>query len=207
MLFAGLASPNEKVVKATARQICIAQLTCETSPDFDQLMAGSEAARLGVADVASANLKDADVGGICADLLRSLFFDASDKVRGEATTCFWKADTDLLVRSQELIAVFIESPAFGLNRNPLLDALEESHAPMPEITIRALERFMANATAETGHVANASAIDAGHAAKLTFRLYEQSTSQDTRKRCLDMIDRMEELRFYGIESELRLVDS
>lgn len=207
MLVAALSSPNDKVAKAAARQICIAQLTSDSTAELDQLMTGGEAARLGVADVASANLKDADVGGICADLLRTLFFDSSDKVRGEASTCFWKADSDLLVRSQDLIAVFIESPAFGLNRNPLLDALEESHAPMPEITIRSLERFMASATAETGHVANASAIDAGHVAKLVFRLYEQSTSQDTCKRCLDMIDRMEELRFYGIESELKLVDA
>jgi hypothetical protein len=175
--------------------------------ELEGLLIGSEPMRFGVADVAATNLKQPELARESERLLARLFNDASAEVRKEAATCFFDLSSEVLDQHKGLAQAFIASPAFTADHNRLIEALAELIAPLPDYTLAAIDRFMTIAGVEASSVAHAVALDARNISKLVFRLYDQTASDEVRKHCLDIIDRMEERRFYGVESELKALDA
>jgi hypothetical protein len=198
-----------EVATAGSRRMALGALIhlTEFPDDIPELLQQTTAARVGVADVLAANITNREVGDYCSDRLLGLFDDDAQEVRKEAATCFNKMDNPHLHQRQHVIAKFLVSPAFELERNPLLRALEKCQGQLPEIALEVIKTYLNQATVETGNVSRASAMDSSHVSNITFRIYEQSPDKATRKQCLDLIDRMERLRFYGVTDRLNQVDS
>lgn len=202
-------SDVDEVATAAARRMTLGAFNhlAEFPVDVSELLRENVAARVGVADVLSANVTDDVMGAFCRVTLLPLFHDPAEEVRQEAATCFRKMDGSQLQQHSELLDKFVTSPAFGLERNPLLDALDACQGLLPQSTLTVLETYLDQATVETSHVSRASAMDSSHVSKLTFRIYEQSPNTASRNRCLDLIDRMERLWFYDVTAQLSQVDS
>ena len=84
----------------------------------------------------------------------------------------------------------------------LLRRLDDSTWQLPDITIRLAERFVAACGASVGDISTAAAGDAPTVSKVVVRLYAQTDDASIRTKCLDLIDEMERLAFYEIDSQL-----
>lgn len=191
------------VASAGARQACLAALDLPEAAELAELcLSGSEAQRIGAAQVMAANVKTATYRSFCEEALIKLFNDCSDEVRSEAALCFSRFEGTQLEEFEHLIAQFVSSDAFQQNYTHLMMALEETSAKLPEVTLSACERFVDMAGLATSNVGTETAWDADTVAKLTLRIYQQSTEDTVRARSLNLIDRLMENSAYGINEAL-----
>jgi hypothetical protein len=157
--------------------------------------------RLGAAQVASANIANADAAERLRPLLIRLFSDPEKDVRERAADAF-RAFKDLAAGEyNELLSAFVESPAFGEGASHLFWVLDEARDPPVEATIAACERF-ASLLLDEGDPFSARGLDADHAAQILLRSYQATTDEELRARCLDTIDLLSRLRTYGLDKAL-----
>jgi hypothetical protein len=157
--------------------------------------------RLGAAQVASANIADADAADRLRPLLIRLFSDPAEEVRERAADSF-RAFKDLSGSEyDELLSAFVESPAFSEGASHLFRALDEARDPPVQATIAACERF-ALLLLDEGDPFSARGLDADRAAQILLRSYQGTTDEELRRRCLDTIDMLSRLRTYGLEKAL-----
>lgn len=202
-----LRSESPMSVKAAGRQICIAAFTDEAAQeDAEAVRIGPELMRLAAAEVYALNLGNNRVGNICREYLPKFFCDDSREVRTAAGECFLNLGDVDWNEFADLIRTYIDSPAFPAEPDGLIRRLDDTTWQLPDVTIRLAERFIEANGAAAGDLSTAAAGDAPTVSKLVIRLYSQSGDQDVRRRCLDLIDQMERLGFYGIDEQLAELD-
>jgi hypothetical protein len=199
-----LASSDPEVAQAGARQACLAAFTVQEAEELAQrCAAGPQPLRLGAAQVYAANLPDSRWRSICAAVLPLLFNDASDEVRNVAAGCFDRLDGNSLADVPELVEQFERSDAFAHHHGQLLRALKDTTARLPHATIAVCER-VADLLGEGGDPPRPGALLDVHALRdLLVRAYHQADDPANRVRCLDLIDRLLELRVEGAADALR----
>lgn len=202
-LNAGLKSSLKCAQAASARQICLAALVDENAEcDAAQVRNGNPVMRSAAAEVYACNLGDATVSKLCTSYLHQLFEDQSEEVREAASRCFLYIGDKVLRTNEPLIDAYIDSPAFPASHDVLLGRLEDSTWQLPELTIRLAETFLRSVGSDAANISNAAFGHAPTVSKLVIRLYSQSSDRDVQLRCLDLIDKMELLGFYGIDLQL-----
>ena len=198
-----IASQLPEVASAGGRQACLAALDLPEAADIAELcLSGSEAKRIGAAQVMAANVKTATYRSFCEDALIKLFNDPRDDVRAEAAKCFSSFEGTQLEEYVHLVTQFVFSNAFQKNYYPLLNALEETTAKLPEVTLSACERFVDIARTAISNTGTEEAWNADTVIKLTLRTYQQSSDDTVRARSLNLIDRFMEYGTYGIDKAL-----
>ncbi|MCY4412146.1 MAG: ATP-binding protein [Caldilineaceae bacterium] len=191
------------VASAGARQACLAALDLQEAADIAELgLSGSEAQRIGAAQVMAAYVKTATYRSYCEDELIKLFNDSSADVRTEAAKCFSRFEGSQLEEYPHLVTQFVSSDAFQQNYTHLLMALEETTGKLPEVTLSACERFIDFAGPASSDIGTGTAFSAGTVTKLTLRIYQQSKEDTIRARSLNLIDRLMENSAYGINEAL-----
>ena len=191
------------VASAGARQACLTALDQSEAAELAELcLSGSEAQRIGAAQVMAANVKTATYRSFCENTLIKLFNDCNDEVRAEAAQCFSRFEGTQFEEYEHLIAQFVSSDAFQQNYTHLMMALEGTSAKLPEVTLAACERFVDMAGRATSNIGTETAWDADTVAKLTLRTYQQSTEDTIRARSLDLTDNLLENSAYGIDEAL-----
>ena len=192
-----------EVASAGARQACVAALDLEEAAEIARIcLSGSEAQKIGAAQVMAANVRTATCRSFCEDALVSLFNDPSDKVRAEAARCFLRFEGPQLEGYDRLITGFVCSGASSSDFFPLLVALERTTAKLPEVTLLVCERFIDIAGLAAADISTGEAGDANTVIKLTLRTYQQSSDEKIRATCLDLIDKLMEHGAYGINDAL-----
>ena len=198
-----VSSQVPEVASVGGRQACLAALDLEEAADIANLcLSGSEAQKVGAAQVMATNVSVATCRSYCEDALVRLFDDPSEMVRAEAANCFRRFEGDNLLGYEHLIAPFVLSDAFPKNRFPLLIALERTTAKLPEVTLSACERFIDIAGLAAGDISTSEAGDADAVIKLALRTYQQSSDVTIRARSLNLIDKLMEQGTYGINDAL-----
>ena len=93
-----------EVASAGARQACLAALDLQEAADIARrCLSGSEAQRIGAAQVMAANVRIATCRSFCEDALVKLFSDSSDRVRAQAARCFLNLEGPQLEEYEQLI--------------------------------------------------------------------------------------------------------
>ncbi len=198
-----LNSQEEEVVNAGARRACIASLYHEGANELAKLaLNGNEAQRMGAAQIYSANLGFAEFQDHCEKALVQLFNDASEKIRQEAASCFYKLDRQDVTNYPELMTAFIKSPSFESSHEYLLRALEECDSLLPELCLPACARFLDIAGQAAGDMQKREAFAGTIASRLIVRLYSQTRDDGLKSKCLDLIDRMMAIRIIGLDENL-----
>ena len=191
------------VASAGARQGCLAALDLPEAADIaGRCLLGSEAQKIGAAQVMAANVRIATCRSFCEDALVKLFNDTNGNVRAEAAKCFSSFEGTQLEEYDHLITQFVSSNAFQQNNYPLLDALEQTTAKLPEVTLAACERFVDIVGLATSDTNTRAAWDADIVIKLTLRTYQQSSDDTIRARSLNLIDKLMEHDTYEINKAL-----
>jgi hypothetical protein len=200
-------SETPKVARMGAQLACLAALDQEEAGDLSRTcLNGSEPQRAGAAAVFATNLPSAHLRAHCEDSLRSLFNDESEKVRSEAASCFRRFKHAELGEVSGLIADYIQSRAFGSTQDSLIQALETTTARMPLEICLACERFFEAAGPAAADISTRAAGEAHIITALLLRAYQQADSPDLESRCLDLIDRMVQLRAMGFDRALASID-
>jgi hypothetical protein len=202
-----LTSQDSEVATAGARQACLASLFVEDArPLADRCVFGTEAQRMGAAEVFAVNLRTASFRSVCEEALITLFNSPYEKARSKTGTCFHGFVEEELRAYEELVDAFIRSPAFASHYFNLIHALDKTTAKLPEITCLACERFLNTFGQEAGDIRTRHAADADTVCRLIVRVYSQTRDQGLQTRCLDVIDRMVQTRAFGFEKTLALYD-
>ncbi len=199
-----LASVDDDVATAGARQSCLASLTMEAALSLaEQCADGSQPLRLGAAEVYAANLKASALRAECEAMLAKLFDDPEQNVREAAALCFRRFSGRDLLEYVDLAYRYIESAAFTTQVNPLIMALDETTAAVPELIVSACERYFDLAADD---MPNMNVVDTGSVANLVVRAYSQTSDRQVTTRCLDLIDRMHLLGLYGLDRVMADID-
>lgn len=190
-------SSEPEVREAGARMVSLAALEKQSAADLeDEVLRGDVSHRLGVAQVASANITLTDCRAWCEARLAVLFNDSDARVRREAASCFSRlTDDEALDTYNDLITAFCESAAFESGSLWLVSALAESLERLPGMTCMVCERYLDRGVGERFDVA-----------KLIFRTYQQHQNDEWTKPSLDLIDRLCLDRHLGAEHEMEQFD-
>ena len=105
-----LSSSLPAAVRAGARLVALAGLRLdEARGDAGLVLEAVEHARLGAAEIYARNLSNETVGAECEQKLRTLFGDASEAVRREASRCWIALEPDQIASRGSLIGAFAQS--------------------------------------------------------------------------------------------------
>ena len=153
-------------------------------------LAKGEAQRLGIAKVASSNMKVRECRDWCERRLVELFEDEAAEVRREAASCFWHLEGEPLEEYGDLVDRFSASTAFDDDSSSILRALEISRQRLPGMTCLVCERHLKRFSEEARDIRSARARDPYNLVELVFRTYQQHQKDEWATRTLDVIDQL-----------------
>ena len=187
-----LRSSDPTACQTGARFAGVASLLHESATDLaEEALSGGDKHRMGIAEIASANIADPRYRTWCEEKLSPLFNDTDSDVRAQAALCFQKLSTERLGRYERLIESYCNSLAYRDDPSPLLRALEESRERLPGITCVVCEKFLDAQRQDGQSIRDRHAWQIGTIAKLVFRTYQQYQGDpDWTCRSLSLIDRL-----------------
>ena len=187
-----LRSGQPETSEAGARLASIAVLLHHNDAEalVEESLHGNSSQRLGVVQVASANIDKTEHREWSEQQLLLLFNDSDRGVRQEAASCFRRIEGQPLESYENLINEFCNSAAYREDSFPLLHALEESPQKLPGITHTVCEKFLERFSDEAGDIRRGRALDSRRLVKLILRTYHQHQHDEWASQCLDLIDQM-----------------
>jgi hypothetical protein len=193
-----LSSGDPRVVRLAAGIAALASFqNAEARTIVDAALAGSEAQRLGVADIAAANVAHEKAFSVAKEWASSLFSDTSPDVRREAASAVSSLSPESLGDHQGLIRAFLASPAFDDRPGLFFHHLAES-ATMPALLeLEACARFVQSAKGAAGDIRTAASASAGDVSRVAVRAHDQGDETD-REKALDIIDELLKVAAFGI---------
>ena len=153
------------------------------------------AARRGAVEAFASNVADS------LEDLQRVFDDDNDDVQASLGVAIHRLDDVPASELEDLIDAFTESSAFPQHMDNLMYALEQLPAEMPTNAITACERAVEITGTDLADPSASSSLAGLHLTTVVRRLYRQG-DQDTRVRCLDIIDRLAEFNLYDLERVL-----
>ncbi|MCI0488042.1 MAG: hypothetical protein L0229_15740 [Blastocatellia bacterium] len=202
-----IASDLPEVATAGTRQVCLASLNLKEAQPLARLcLSGTDAQRIGVAQVFAANLHLERFRSFCAKELVHLFNDPNDEVRSKAANCFNRFEGEQLGEYTELIEAFVQSPTFTTGFSGLIRALEKATSKLPDVTYLICKRFLDLSGPDAADFRTRAFVNSDKISQLLIRLYSQCTSETLQAQCLDLIDRMTQIGIYGLDRALMLKD-
>jgi hypothetical protein len=179
-----LRSPEPGVRQAGGRLAGLAGLRHGDAADLvSGALCGDARQRVGIAQMAAANIARADARDWCETRLSALFDDADGDVRRAAAACFRELSDAALEPYDDLIAAFCASRALSDASFWLLVALEQSRRRLPGTTCVVCEQLLRRACDEGG-----DGMDLHMIVKLVFRMYRQHQDDEWTPRVLDLLD-------------------
>ena len=186
-----LRSSESEVCEAGARLASLALLMDQGAADLvDEALHGDARHRLGVAQVASANIATPECRRWSEEMLAELFDDDDAAVRGEAASCFRHLKDEVFDTYGDLIEAFCDSRAFQEGSSMVLRALEKSLGRLPGMTCLICEKFLERFADEARDIRTRRAGDTFTLAKLVFRTYQQHQNDEWTPRSLNLIDHL-----------------
>ena len=186
-----LRSSEPAVCETGARLASLALLMDQDAADLvDEALHASARHRLGVAQVATANIANPECRRWSEAKLDALFNDDDSDVRREAASCFRQLKDDDLDTYGDLIAAFCDSRAFQEDSFWILHTLEESPGRLPGTTCLVCEKFLDRFADEARDIRTHRAGDTFTLAKLVFRTYQQHQNDEWTSRSLNLIDHL-----------------
>jgi hypothetical protein len=198
-----LASPLLEVVRIGTRLTCLFGIYRADGRFFlDVCKNGTEIQRLGLADILVRQIEDEKCQSLCQIYLIQLFQDSDAEVRAKAAECFDHLGGDKLANFTDLVETFVDSPIFNEHYAELIRALERTTAKLPDLTCLVCERLLTSANGSVGDITTEVSYYVHTLSQLVIRIYEQTSSSDIKKRCLDLLDQLLQKRVYALEELL-----
>ena len=189
MLERMLRSSEPKVCEAGTRLASLAFLADQDAADLvDEALHGSPRQRLGVAQIAAANITFPVYRRWSEECLRLFFNDEDAEVRAAAALCFSELKDEDLDAYEDLIEAFCNSRAFDEGSFWILRLMEASLGRLPGMTCLVCEKFLDRFAHEARDIRTRRAADTPTLVKLVFRTYQQHPDDEWTSRALALID-------------------
>lgn len=195
--------PETSELGARLASLAVLYEHTDTEDLIEEALRGNASQRLGVAQVASANIGRKDCRSWAEQKLLLFFNDHDSEVCQEAARCFHRLEEQPLESYEDLINKFCDSVACQKNSFSLLHTLEESSHHLPGITYDVCKGFLDRFSDEARDIRTRRAMDVTAIPKLVFRTYHQHLNDDNlAAKCLDLIDQMCLEKIYGVRQEM-----
>jgi hypothetical protein len=200
-----IASEKMETAEVGARQVCLASFFHPEALQYvERCKAGNIGLQKGLAQIYASNVTYHDFRSFCEAGLKVLCNSEHKEIRREVASCFNHFKGNEIGNFEGLVSIFVDSPAFLENTHPLMHALENSTAKMPEIVLKIAEKYIQELQSSEQITRMMSITD--DICKLVMRLYSQSDNVQTRRRCLNIFDELLKMGVYGINEVLSLHD-
>ena len=177
-------SPVLNAGEAGARLICLAHLSNQDVADLvSETLIGGAHLRLGVAQVASANIAHLECRNWCETTLAELFNDKNVDVRREAASCFRELEGESLDEYEDLFTNFCDSSAFQDDSYSVTHALENSLELPPSITCLVCNKFLDRFAHQSSDFSQSRFGYTRTIVKLVFRFYQQYLNGEWASTC------------------------
>lgn len=187
------------VARVGARLACIAALLLDDSSALiEQALNGNSGARLGVAEIFSANVGESAYASSCEAGLRVLFHDDDSDVRQEAGSCFRSLVGRPLGENDALFIEYAESPAIADNPSDVLACLVAASSLPSAGALKVGQAILDAAGPAAGDVSTSWAAEMPEVATLAARLHADA-DPDVRLGALDLIDALATTGAYGFD--------
>ena len=211
VLDAMLASSDEEVVEAVAKQICLLGLYVELAnavrPDVERVHGGSAAMRKAAAEVYARDIDNETVGEACRRNLMPFLLDPDEEVRTKAASALYSLKKLSMQEQSELLEAFLDGKPGLKALDSAVHALEDSPVELPDLVCRLAEECVRTCQYEAGNITRAAGMIGWNLSKIVVRLYAQKGANPAMQaRCLDLIDQMELYDFVGLGDELKRVE-
>lgn len=194
-------------VRCAAREICLADLLGIAEDGVAvEVRLGSDVMREAAAGIYARNINDAIYGKRCAQLLSTFFDDECVEVRRTVAGAFHHLSLKQLEGLADVVELFVLSKSFENGAEYLLMSIEESRVMLPSIVLKAARRVLEFIGVEGTHIAYFGSIVASTISRLVVRLYDQTSEENVKIECLDLIDEMERKGYLGIGDALSELD-
>ena len=185
-----LRSSELEVCEVGARLVSLAHLLGQDAAHLvEEGLQGDPHQRLGVAQVAAANVANSECRRWSLKTLPALFNDDCAEVRSEASSCFQQLKDEPLDMYVDLIVAFCDSRASQEDSYWLLQLLEDSLSRLPGMICRVCEQLLDRLTEGTPDI-RTGRVDFHTLANLVFRTYQQHQNDEWTSAALDLIDRL-----------------
>ena len=199
-----LKSSEPAAVRAAGSHVAAAALWMEEARgDEESALKMGEEARAGAALVYAKNIVDATVGTECEKRLQDFFADESEAVRKEASRCWSILDPDEIALRGSLIGAFVQSAGSSNDMKTLVYRLEGTRRHIPVQVCDLAEYAIKTYGSKASSLRFAEGGAATMLAKLVVRLHEETDDPMLRKRILNVIDKMAQAGFMGIDEQLK----
>ena len=186
-----LHSSEPKVCEAGARLVSLAFPSDQDAGDLvNEALHGTPCQRLGIAQVAAANVTLPECRGWSEEALQKLFNDEDAEARSAAASCFSELKDKDLDAYEDLITAFCNSRTFNEDSFWILQLMETSLGRLPGMTCLVCEKFLDRFADEARDIRTRRAADAPTLVKLAFRTYLQHANDEWTPRALALIDRL-----------------
>lgn len=186
-----LAAKHKKARHTAARQITLAAFRHqEAEVDVNLILNSDEECRQGAAEIYSHNIFSESVRKECTSRLVSLFDDPAKTVRDTASRWFFSRNGPWTDWQRSLLAKYVESAAFADGDFECQMNLKDTPDRLPPEFLRLAEKSVELYEQELQSQSTDPLRHSHYMPKLTLRFYEQSKDELTRRKCLDLLDRM-----------------
>lgn len=198
-----LNSQDPEVQTAGSRLACSAGVVLDKAHNtlIDRCIEGTEAQRLGAAQILSLNIAHASLRSACTSYLIRLFSDPAQAVLVQAASCFRSLAGPQLSGFTDLVEAFVRSSAFQTETFALLHALWACPGISPDIVCLVGEQFKATFGSDLD-LNSPAGVQTEMVIKLILRAYNSGADETVQSRCLDVIDYLASCRAYGLGEAL-----
>ncbi|MGJ8641527.1 MAG: hypothetical protein ACSHYA_19205 [Opitutaceae bacterium] len=189
-----LDSEVDSVRESGGLMACLAKLYNKDAESLsEKALNGDLNNQKGAVKVANQNILLPDCKEWCEYALNKLFHSPHTEILKSSAHCFWAhwtKDEANIQDYKELIANFVQSPAFLEDPTYLLHALEKSKDKLPEVSLEVCEMFIKELSEEARDIRTSRAANESEVGKLVFSIYAQMDQPELKERALNLIDQM-----------------
>jgi hypothetical protein len=190
-----------------AKLACLAAFKCsEAAPLRDVCIKGDVPVRKGAAIVYSANITDALVGRECQQRLPLLLDDEDAEVRKEATAFLRDLEASCIRELEDFLRAWAQTKSLGEGAENAAYMLQQNPVVNPKLTLEISERLIDALGQEITNLQSRHGIVSYHLTPAILNVYHLSTDIGTRRKAIDLFEKLDELGCSGIYSAMESVD-
>jgi hypothetical protein len=164
-----------------------------------EALEGDVATRRGAVSLCARRVAAAGDAELTETTLRDAFADADEAVRKASAGIAAALRGRPLRPHAGLLAALIASPAFAAAINQLAITLERAPDRIDDLLAATVEHFLKEFSDEARSIQTGAAGAAHELATLVLRWYAQAEQPDSRRRALDLLDKMLEAQSFGVQ--------
>jgi hypothetical protein len=202
-----LADGSPQTREAGAKLACLAAFKCaEAAPLRDACIKGDVPARKGAAVVYAANITETLVGKECQERLPTFMNDEDVEVRKEATSFLRDLEAPCIRELADFLRAWTQTKALDEGAENAAYMLEQNPVADQKLTLEISDRLISALGQEIAGMQSRHGMISYRLTPAILNVYHLSTDAGTRRKAIDLFEKLDELGDRGVYSAMESVD-